>query len=113
MKHILLIFLLMIGLPVMAAEKVVWVAAGDLQDLFDEYELQYVNELTLKGTINGSDIKVLQNWASEYRSLNLADCRIVANLIMINTLQRTMSSVPICLPTRSSRNSSCRRRSRR
>lgn len=78
MKYILLIFLLMIGLPVMAAEKVVWVAAGDLQDLFDEYELQYVNELTLKGTINGSDIKVLQNWASEYRSLNLADCRIVA-----------------------------------
>ena len=28
----------------MAAEKVVWVAAGDLQDLFDEYELQYVKE---------------------------------------------------------------------
>ena len=98
MKHILLLLIMTCWLPsvsvTMAAEKVVWVAAGDLQDLFDEYELQYVKELTLKGSINGSDIKVLRDWASEYKTLNLEDCRIV----------------PTCLPTRSSRNLCCRTR---
>ena len=82
MKHILLLLIMTCWLPsvsvTMAAEKVVWVAAGDLQDLFDEYELQYVQELTLKGSINGSDIKVLRDWASEYKTLNLEDCRIVS-----------------------------------
>ncbi len=82
MKHILLLLFMTCWLTsvsvTMAAEKVVWVAAGDLQDLFDEYELQYVKELTLKGTINGSDIRVLRDWASEYKTLNLEDCRIVA-----------------------------------
>ena len=82
MKHILLLLIMTCWLPsvsvTMAAEKVVWVAAGDLQDLFDEYELQYVKELTLKGSINGSDIKVLRDWASEYKTLNLEDCRIVS-----------------------------------
>ena len=81
MKHILLLLIMTCWLPsvsvTMAAEKVVWVAAGDLQDLFDEYELQYVKELTLKGSINGSDIRVLRDWASEYKTLNLEDCRIV------------------------------------
>ncbi len=82
MKHILLLLIMTCWLPsvsvTMAAEKVVWVAAGDLQDLFDEYELQYVKELTLKGSINGSDIRVLRDWASEYKTLNLEDCRIVS-----------------------------------
>ena len=82
MKHILLLLIMTCWLPsvsvTMAAEKVVLVAAGDLQDLFDEYELQYVKELTLKGSINGSDIKVLRDWASEYKTLNLEDCRIVS-----------------------------------
>lgn len=114
MKHILLLLFMTCWLTsvsvTMAAEKVVWVAAGDLQDLFDEYELQYVKELTLKGTINGSDIRVLRDWASEYKTLNLEDCRIVAGGEPYFENYTTENDVigPTCLPTRSSSSSCCR-----
>lgn len=68
--------LLMISLPIRAG-KTLAVTAGSLQNLFDISELKYENDLTLKGTINGTDIKVLRTWASENRTLDLKDCRIV------------------------------------
>ena len=82
MKHIRFISffaycLLMATLPIHAG-KTLNVTAGSLQNLFDMYELKYENGLTLKGTINGTDIKVLRSWTSENRTLDLKDCRIVA-----------------------------------
>ena len=52
--------------------------AGELKNLFKTYELKYEKDLTLVGTINGSDLKVLRDWAGDFRTLNLEDCRIVA-----------------------------------
>jgi|GEM_PF-3741885 len=52
--------------------------AGELKNLFKTYELKYEKDLTLVGTINGSDLKVLRDWARDFRTLNLEDCRIVA-----------------------------------
>ena len=62
----------------LSAEKTLTVTAGNLKTLFDAYELMYESNLTLKGTINGSDVKVLREWAGSHRALNLKDCRIVA-----------------------------------
>lgn len=62
----------------LSAEKMLTVTAGNLKTLFDAYELMYESNLTLKGTINGSDVKVLREWAGSHRALNLKDCRIVA-----------------------------------
>ena len=52
--------------------------AGELKNLFKTYDLEYEKDLTLVGTINGSDLKVLRDWARDFRTLNLEDCRIVA-----------------------------------
>ena len=52
--------------------------AGQLKDLFNNYDLNYEKNLTLVGTINGSDLKVLRDWADDSRTLNLENCRIVA-----------------------------------
>ena len=52
--------------------------AGELKNLFKAYDLEYEKDLTLVGTINGSDLKVLRDWARDFRTLNLEDCRIVA-----------------------------------
>lgn len=61
------------------AERTVWVYyPGELQHLFDVNDLRYENNLTLQGSINGSDVKVLRKWANSQRTLNLRDCRIVA-----------------------------------
>ena len=62
----------------MLAERAVIVTAGNLQNLFNTYELTYESNLTLKGDINGSDVKVLRKWANSQRVLNLSNCRIVA-----------------------------------
>ena len=62
----------------LSAAKTVTVSAGNLQNLFNTYNLTYEYDLTLKGRINGSDVKVLRKWANPQRVLNLADCRIVA-----------------------------------
>lgn len=56
----------------------VYVHAGRLQNLFNTYDLMYESELKLTGTINGTDVKLLRKWASEYRILDLTGCRIVA-----------------------------------
>lgn len=69
--------LLIAALPIHAG-KTLTVTAGNLQALYNTQELKYENDLTLKGTINGTDIKVLRTWASENRTLDLKDCRIVA-----------------------------------
>jgi len=69
--------LLIAALPIHAG-KTLTVTAGNLQNLYDMHELKYENDLTLKGTINGTDIKLLRTWASDYRTLDLKDCRIVA-----------------------------------
>lgn len=73
-----LTFILLIVPMHLSAERTLMVSAGNLQKLFDEYELMYESNLTLKGTINGSDVKVLREWSNSQRVLNLADCRIVA-----------------------------------
>lgn len=62
----------------LSAAKTVTVSAGNLQNLFNTYNLTYEYDLTLKGRINGSDVKVLRKWANPQRVLNLTDCRIVA-----------------------------------
>ncbi len=62
----------------LSAEKTLTVSAGNLQKLYDDYDLVHEYNLTLKGTINGSDVKVLRKWSNSQRVLNLADCRIVA-----------------------------------
>lgn len=62
----------------LAAGKTVTVSAGNLQSLFDANDLMHESNLTLKGTINGSDVKVLRKWANSNKALNLLDCRIVA-----------------------------------
>ena len=62
----------------LSAERTLKVSAGNLRNLFDAYDLMYEFNLTLKGTINGSDVKVLREWSNSQRVLNLADCRIVA-----------------------------------
>lgn len=69
--------LLIAALPIHAG-KTLTVTAGNLQALYNTQELKYENDLTLKGTINGTDIKLLRTWASENRTLDLKDCRIVA-----------------------------------
>ena len=75
---IILLFLLQ-AVPVrMSAERTLVVRPGQLQSLFDAYDLMYEFNLTLKGSINGSDIKVLREWSNSQRVLNLYDCRIVA-----------------------------------
>ena len=60
--------LLIAALPIHAG-KTLTVTAGNLQALYNTQELKYENDLTLKGTINGTDIKVLRTWASENRTL--------------------------------------------
>ena len=62
----------------LSAERTLTVSAGNLKKIFVDYELQYESNLTLKGTINGSDVKVLREWAGSHRALDLKDCRIVA-----------------------------------
>ena len=62
----------------LSAERTLKVSAGNLRNLFDAYDLMYEFNLTIKGTINGSDVKVLREWSNSQRVLNLADCRIVA-----------------------------------
>ena len=82
MTHSIAIIILTITLlaaPVrVSAGKTVTVSAGNLQSLFDTYDLTYERDLTLEGTINGSDVRVLRKWANSQRTLNLSDCRIVA-----------------------------------
>lgn len=82
MNHRITLFVLTIMLLVapmrLSAEKTVTVSAGNLQDLFNAENLMRESNLTLKGTINGSDVKVLRNWANSKRTLDLNDCRIVA-----------------------------------
>ena len=52
---------LLLGVPGrLSAEKIVYVSAGQLQLLFDTNDLTYERDLTLKGAINGSDVKVLR-----------------------------------------------------
>ena len=81
-KHIALFILsfMFLATPIrLLAERTVWVyAPGELQHLFDTNDLKYENNLTLQGSINGSDVKVLRKWANPQRTLNLRDCRIVA-----------------------------------
>lgn len=81
-KHIALFILsfMFLATPIrLLAERTVWVyAPGELQHLFDANDLKYENNLTLQGSINGSDVKVLRKWANSQRTLNLRDCRIVA-----------------------------------
>lgn len=69
--------LLIAALPIHAG-KTLTVTAGNLQALYNTQELKYENDLTLKGTINGTDIKLLRTWAANPRTLNLKECRIVA-----------------------------------
>ena len=52
--------------------------AGQLKNLFKTYELDHERDLTLIGSINGSDLKVLRDWARDSRTLDLGECRIVA-----------------------------------
>lgn len=52
--------------------------AGQLKNLFKTYELDHERDLTLIGSINGSDLKVLRDWAGDSRTLDLGECRIVA-----------------------------------
>ena len=52
--------------------------AGQLKNLFKTYELNHERDLTLIGSINGSDLKVLRDWAGDSRTLDLGECRIVA-----------------------------------
>ena len=73
-----LTFILLIVPMHLSAERTLTVSAGNLKKLFVDYELQYESNLTLKGTINGSDVKVLREWAGSHRALDLKDCRIVA-----------------------------------
>lgn len=77
---ILALFLMLLAMPVrLSAGKTVTVIAGDLQNLFNIFNLMHENDLTLIGWINGSDVKVLRQWATNSeRTLNLSDCRIVA-----------------------------------
>ena len=78
-KIIMVTMCLLMAVPVrLSAERTVQVWPGQLQDLFDAYDLIHEKNLTLKGRINGSDVKVLRNWANSQRNLNLNDCRIVA-----------------------------------
>ena len=67
--------LLIAALPIHAG-KTLTVTAGNLQALYNTQELKYENDLTLKGTINGTDIKLLRTWAANTRTLNLKECRI-------------------------------------
>ena len=66
----------LVSIPVSARS--LTVTAGGLQDLFNSYSLMNESNLTLSGTINGSDVIVLRKWANQKRVLNLANCRIVA-----------------------------------
>jgi len=52
--------------------------AGQLKNLFKTYELNHERDLTLIGSINGSDLKVLRDWADDSSTLDLGECRIVA-----------------------------------
>lgn len=56
------------------------VTPGQLQELVNQNGMQNDKNLILSGSINGTDIKFLRNWLGNNgsRSLNLADCRIVA-----------------------------------
>ncbi len=67
-KHIALFILsfMFLATPIrLSAERTVWVyAPGELQHLFDTNDLKYENNLTLQGSINGSDVKVLRKWAN-------------------------------------------------
>ena len=56
------------------------VTPGQLEELVNQNGLQNDKNLVLSGSINGTDIKFLRNWLgnNSSRSLNLADCRIVA-----------------------------------
>ena len=68
--------LLIPSVPVSA--RVLQVVAGNLQNWFDNYDLMSEGELKLVGTINGTDVKLLRKWASDGKTLDLKDCRIVA-----------------------------------
>lgn len=77
------VFLFIIGM-LQAVPARLWAARtvetlpGQLQHLFDVYYLMEETDLTIKGKINGTDIKVLREWANIQKTLNLSDCRIVA-----------------------------------
>ena len=75
---IILTFALLAAPVRVSAGKTVTVSAGNLQSLFDANDLMHESNLTLEGTINGSDVKVLRKWANSKKTLNLLDCRIVA-----------------------------------
>lgn len=62
----------------MLASKTVEVLPGQLQYMFDIYFLMLESDLTIKGRINGSDIKVIRDWTNVQKTLNLSDCRIVS-----------------------------------
>ena len=70
---------MLLGVPVrVSAETIVTVSAGKLQKLFDANNLMHESNLTLEGTINGSDVKVLRKWANSKRTLNLLECPSVS-----------------------------------
>lgn len=73
-------FLLVFSLltSVAASARKLQVKPGNFKNLYNAYELIYEGELELLGSINGTDIKVLREWAAGWKTLNLKECRIVA-----------------------------------
>lgn len=56
----------------------VWNIPGTLRETFDDLKLWGENELILSGSINGSDVKVLREWAGGGKTLDLSQCSIVS-----------------------------------
>ena len=54
------------------------VNAGGLRDLFDKDNLWNAERVSISGSINGSDVKVLREWMRDFRTLDLSECKIVA-----------------------------------
>ncbi len=73
-------FVLAISLMTSAAAqaRTLKVYAGKLQNYFDTYDLVHEYDLKLTGAINGTDVKLLREWATAARTLDLSECRIVA-----------------------------------
>ena len=64
----------LMAIPTMAIQ----VNAGGLRDLFDKNNLWNANNVSISGSINGSDVKVLREWMRDFRTLDLSECKIVA-----------------------------------
>ena len=78
MNRIFIILVFSLLTSVAASARKLQVQPGHFQDLYNAYELKYEGELELIGSINGTDVKVLREWAASWKTLNLKDCRIVA-----------------------------------